>query len=116
MIIRCEGEKVRSSALKNTLTPEFDVKGLFYRKKPGQPIVIQVRPSLDGGGVSPLKTVSAKPRSADAIEAGNKIGSDLMLFLRNTLHFYFVYGLGQCSYFSTGVPPKVCHGGLEHHG
>ncbi|XP_015680962.1 calpain-5, partial [Protobothrops mucrosquamatus] len=42
VIIKCEGEKVRSPVLKNTLTPEFDVKGLFYRKKPGQPVIIQI--------------------------------------------------------------------------
>ncbi|CAI5773513.1 calpaincalpain-5 [Podarcis lilfordi] len=42
VIIKCEGEKIRSPVVKSTVTPEFDVKGLFYRKKPGQPIVIQV--------------------------------------------------------------------------
>jgi len=42
VIIRCEGQKVRSPVKKNTLSPEFDVKGLFYRKKPGQPIIVQV--------------------------------------------------------------------------
>ncbi|KAK9402608.1 calpain-5 [Crotalus adamanteus] len=42
VIIKCEGEKVQSPVLKNTLTPEFDVKGLFYRKKPGKPVIIQI--------------------------------------------------------------------------
>ncbi|NXT21100.1 CAN5 protein, partial [Syrrhaptes paradoxus] len=42
VIIKCEGQKVRSPVLKNTLSPEFDVKGLFYRKKPGQPIIVQI--------------------------------------------------------------------------
>ncbi|XP_070605591.1 calpain-5 isoform X2 [Erythrolamprus reginae] len=42
VIIKCEGEKIRSPVLKNTLTPEFDVKGLFYRKKPSQPVIIQI--------------------------------------------------------------------------
>ncbi|XP_060538733.1 calpain-5 [Pantherophis guttatus] len=42
VIIKCEGEKIRSPVLKNTLTPEFDVKGLFYRKKPRQPVIIQI--------------------------------------------------------------------------
>lgn len=42
VIIKCEGEKVRSPVKKNTVAPEFDVKGLFYRKKPGQPIIVQI--------------------------------------------------------------------------
>lgn len=42
MIIKCEGQKVRSPVKKDTVSPEFDVKGLFYRKKPGQPIIVQV--------------------------------------------------------------------------
>lgn len=42
VIIKCEGQKVRSPVKKNTVSPEFDVKGLFYRKKPGQPIIVQV--------------------------------------------------------------------------
>ncbi|KAF2974937.1 hypothetical protein EK904_007030, partial [Melospiza melodia maxima] len=42
VIIKCEGQKVRSPVQKNTVSPEFDVKGLFYRKKPGQPIIVQI--------------------------------------------------------------------------
>lgn len=42
IIITCEGSKVQSPVIKDTLTPEFDVKGLFYRKKPGQPIIVQI--------------------------------------------------------------------------
>uniref|UniRef100_A0A670ZDZ2 Calpain 5 n=1 Tax=Pseudonaja textilis TaxID=8673 RepID=A0A670ZDZ2_PSETE len=42
VIIKCEGEKIRSPVLKNTMAPEFDVKGLFYRKKPRQPVIIQI--------------------------------------------------------------------------
>ncbi|KAG9470601.1 hypothetical protein GDO78_017219 [Eleutherodactylus coqui] len=42
VIISCEGSKVQSPVVKDTLTPQFDVKGLFYRKKPGQPIIIQI--------------------------------------------------------------------------
>ncbi|XP_056417135.1 calpain-5 isoform X2 [Hyla sarda] len=42
VIISCEGTKVQSPVVKDTLTPQFDVKGLFYRKKPGQPIIVQV--------------------------------------------------------------------------
>uniref|UniRef100_A0A8C4DZT5 Calpain 5a n=2 Tax=Dicentrarchus labrax TaxID=13489 RepID=A0A8C4DZT5_DICLA len=42
VIIRCEGEKVRSPVHKNTRSPVFDIKGLFYRKKAGQPISIEV--------------------------------------------------------------------------
>ncbi|EMP28602.1 Calpain-5 [Chelonia mydas] len=42
VIIKCEGNKIRSPVQKNTLAPEFDVKGLFYRKKAGQPIIVQV--------------------------------------------------------------------------
>lgn len=42
VIIKCEGQKVRSAVKKDTVSPEFDVKGLFYRKKPGKPIIVQV--------------------------------------------------------------------------
>ncbi|XP_053478742.1 calpain-5a [Ictalurus furcatus] len=42
VIISCEGEKVRSPVHKDTLSPEFDVKALFYRKKPKERIHIQI--------------------------------------------------------------------------
>lgn len=42
VIIKCEGDRVRSSVQKGTSTPEYDVKGIFYRKKPSQPITVQV--------------------------------------------------------------------------
>lgn len=42
VIIRCEGEKVRSPVCKNTRSPNFDAKGLFYRKKANQPIRIEI--------------------------------------------------------------------------
>ncbi|KAM5180848.1 calpain-5 [Mantella aurantiaca] len=42
VIISCEGSKVQSPVVKDSLDPDFDVKGLFYRKKPGQPIIVQV--------------------------------------------------------------------------
>lgn len=43
MIISCEGEKVRSPVHKDCLNPEFDVKALFFRKKPREHIHIQVQ-------------------------------------------------------------------------
>uniref|UniRef100_A0A674DH89 Calpain 5 n=1 Tax=Salmo trutta TaxID=8032 RepID=A0A674DH89_SALTR len=42
VIIRCEGEKVCSPVYKNTRSPTFDTKALFYRKKTNQPILIEV--------------------------------------------------------------------------
>ncbi|CAB1347841.1 unnamed protein product [Coregonus sp. 'balchen'] len=42
VIIRCEGEKVRSPVYKDTRSPTFDTKALFYRKKTNQPILIEV--------------------------------------------------------------------------
>lgn len=42
VIIKCEGDKVRSAVQKGSSTPEYDVKGIFYRKKPGQPITVQI--------------------------------------------------------------------------
>ncbi|MCI4379401.1 hypothetical protein PGIGA_G00227760 [Pangasianodon gigas] len=42
VIISCEGEKVHSPVHKDTLSPEFDVKALFYRKKPKEQIRIQI--------------------------------------------------------------------------
>ncbi|KAI3353965.1 hypothetical protein L3Q82_018453 [Scortum barcoo] len=42
VIIRCEGQKVRSAVHKDTRSPVFDTKGLFYRKKANQPISIEI--------------------------------------------------------------------------
>ncbi|XP_043548374.1 calpain-5a isoform X2 [Chiloscyllium plagiosum] len=42
VIIRCGREKVRSPIHKNTVNPEFDVKGIFYRKDPKDPIRIEI--------------------------------------------------------------------------
>ncbi|XP_073664506.1 calpain-5 isoform X2 [Tursiops truncatus] len=42
VIIESEGDKVRSAVQKGTSTPEYDVKGIFYRKKPSQPITVQI--------------------------------------------------------------------------
>lgn len=42
VIIRCEGQKVCSPVYKNTCSPVFDTKGLFYRKKANQPISIEI--------------------------------------------------------------------------
>ncbi|XP_073680972.1 calpain-5 isoform X2 [Garra rufa] len=42
VIITCEGEKVRSPVHKDTRCPNFDVKGIFYRKKPKEGIHIEI--------------------------------------------------------------------------
>ncbi|XP_030599846.1 calpain-5-like [Archocentrus centrarchus] len=42
VIIRCEGQKVRSAVYKDTCSPVFDTKGLFYRKKADRPISIEI--------------------------------------------------------------------------
>ncbi|XP_036005988.1 calpain-5 [Fundulus heteroclitus] len=42
VIIRCEGEKVRSAIYQNTRSPAFNTKGLFYRKKANRPISIEI--------------------------------------------------------------------------
>ncbi|KAM4743139.1 calpain-5-like [Anableps anableps] len=42
VIIRCEGEKVRSAVCQNTCSPTFNTKGLFYRKKANRPISIEI--------------------------------------------------------------------------
>lgn len=42
VIIRCEGEKVRSPVFKDTCSPQFDVKGLFYRKKAKEGVQIEI--------------------------------------------------------------------------
>lgn len=46
VIITCEGERVRSPVQKDTRCPNFDVKGLFYRKKPKEGIHVEVRLQL----------------------------------------------------------------------
>ncbi|XP_023648274.1 calpain-5a [Paramormyrops kingsleyae] len=42
VIIRCEGMKVRSPVHKNTCNPDFDIKGVFYRKKEKDHIQIEI--------------------------------------------------------------------------
>uniref|UniRef100_A0A673FUV5 Calpain 5a n=1 Tax=Sinocyclocheilus rhinocerous TaxID=307959 RepID=A0A673FUV5_9TELE len=42
VVISCEGQKVRSLVHKNTQNPDFDVKAVFYRKKPKEPIRVQI--------------------------------------------------------------------------
>ena len=42
VIIRCEGNKVRSPVHKDTRSPVFDTKALFYRKKERQAVSIEV--------------------------------------------------------------------------
>lgn len=42
VIIKCEGDKVRSTVQRGTSNPEYNVRGVFYRKKPDQPITVQV--------------------------------------------------------------------------
>ncbi|MEQ2214521.1 hypothetical protein XENOCAPTIV_010734, partial [Xenoophorus captivus] len=42
VIITCEGERVRSPVQKDTRCPNFDIKGLFYRKKPKETIHIEI--------------------------------------------------------------------------
>ncbi|XP_013888263.1 calpain-5 [Austrofundulus limnaeus] len=42
VIIRCEGQKVRSAVHKSTCSPAFNTKGLFYRKKANRPISIEI--------------------------------------------------------------------------
>ena len=43
-IIKCEAEKVTTHVCKATLTPEWNVGAIFYRRRPHSiPIKIQVR-------------------------------------------------------------------------
>ncbi|XP_037777127.1 calpain-5-like isoform X1 [Penaeus monodon] len=41
-IIKCEGEVVRTPVEKGTSDPKWDTTAIFYRTKPGQPIVLEV--------------------------------------------------------------------------
>ncbi|XP_030042947.1 calpain-5 [Microcaecilia unicolor] len=41
-VIKCEGQQVRSKVHKGTSKPEFDLRGIFYRKKPQTPVKIEV--------------------------------------------------------------------------
>lgn len=54
VIIKCEGEKVQSPVQKGTSMPQYNVKGIFYRKKPAQPITVQVSPWQPGSGQKSL--------------------------------------------------------------
>lgn len=85
MIIKCEGDKVRSAVQKGTSTPEYNVKGIFYRKKPGQPITVQVSllilgllscPQLD---VSPFR--GAGPRVAEPLMETQECSVPVHLFI-----------------------------------
>ncbi|KAK7489937.1 hypothetical protein BaRGS_00018802 [Batillaria attramentaria] len=42
VVIRCEGEKVQSQPVAQSPSPEFNLMATFYRKKPDQPIIIEV--------------------------------------------------------------------------
>ncbi|XP_061607092.1 calpain-5-like [Phyllopteryx taeniolatus] len=42
VIINCEGNSVKSTIQKDTLTPEFGTSGIFYRKKPRKPLTVQI--------------------------------------------------------------------------
>ncbi|XP_030648208.1 calpain-5-like [Chanos chanos] len=42
LIISCEGHSIRSTVKNDTLEPVFQTRAVFYRKKPRQPITIQV--------------------------------------------------------------------------
>ena len=54
VIIRCEGKKVRSPVHKDTRSPVFDTKALFYRKKERQAISIEVPQRPHGWSFYPL--------------------------------------------------------------
>lgn len=42
VIITCEGNSIQSQVQKDKVDPLFDVRGIFYRKKPSKPITVQV--------------------------------------------------------------------------
>ncbi|XP_060064999.1 calpain-5-like [Ylistrum balloti] len=42
VVIRCEGEKVTSQTCPNSSQPKWEVKATFYRKKPDEPVVVEV--------------------------------------------------------------------------
>lgn len=45
-IIKCEGESVRTPIDKKTSNPKWNTTAIFYRTKPEQPLVIEVRKIL----------------------------------------------------------------------
>ena len=46
-VISCEGKKVKSRVINNTVCPEWGDSALFYRKNLRKPITIQVRKNRD---------------------------------------------------------------------
>ncbi|XP_072033626.1 calpain-5-like [Amphiura filiformis] len=40
--IKCEGKTARSPVKDNTLNPEWDFQAIFYRKKPQNPIIVEI--------------------------------------------------------------------------
>lgn len=82
MIIKCEGDKVRSAVQKGTSTPEYDVKGIFYRKKPGQPITIQV--SLPISRAPPGVPLPPAPSPHLMLPHSQRLGPGLQIFLLGT--------------------------------
>uniref|UniRef100_A0A8C9R1F8 Calpain-5-like n=2 Tax=Scleropages formosus TaxID=113540 RepID=A0A8C9R1F8_SCLFO len=42
VVIHCEGKSVQSAVQKDTLDPIFDMRAIFYRKKPRKPIIVEV--------------------------------------------------------------------------
>ena len=44
VIVKCEGETVKSAYKKNNLNPEWNFEVIFYRKKPStNPVIFEVR-------------------------------------------------------------------------
>lgn len=41
-IIKCEGKQVKSDYVNKTVSPSWDYSAAFFRKKPEEPIVIEV--------------------------------------------------------------------------
>ncbi|XP_069748202.1 calpain-5-like [Narcine bancroftii] len=42
VVIRCEREKIKSPIHKNTVNPEFNVKGIFYKKDAKSPVHVEI--------------------------------------------------------------------------
>lgn len=109
VIIRCEGQSVRSTVRKDTLQPEFKTSGIFYRKKPTKPITVEVKHNTVApkfalcAAVTELWLAAVSPRPRDhlpkSVFSCGKLSRGLLLChgLKGRNHFGSNQGSDWCT-------------------
>ncbi|XP_018591661.1 calpain-5a [Scleropages formosus] len=84
VVMSCEGHKVRSPVHKDTLSPDFNVKGVFYRKKANGTIHIEIyNRNIVSDSFLGQVTLTSKPNEPQEVrtlhlrDKGNRQNDDL---------------------------------------